>query len=88
MLSAGTLGKSKRVPDLRQLIALFLAEKYTKPASDKPDLRAGLLIQRLRKDHVRAAEARLMEMSWSGHSPMWHPPSMNSRGVKDGKPGW
>ena len=54
MLSSGTLGKSKRVADLAQLIASFLAEKYTDRASEKPDFRGGLPIRQLRKveDHV------------------------------------
>jgi AraC family transcriptional regulator len=49
MLSAGTLGKSKRVADLTQLIASFLVEKYTDAASEKPDFRGGLPIRQLRK---------------------------------------
>ena len=54
MLSSGTLGKSKSVADLAQLIASFLAEKYTGRASEKPDFRGGLPIRQLRKveDHV------------------------------------
>jgi AraC family transcriptional regulator len=55
MLSSGRLGKSKRVADLTQLIASFLAEKYTDPASEKPDFCGGLPIRQLCKveDHVR-----------------------------------
>jgi AraC family transcriptional regulator len=49
MLSSGTLGKSKRVADLAQLIASFLAEKYTDPASEKPDFHGGLPIRQLRR---------------------------------------
>jgi AraC family transcriptional regulator len=49
MLSAPTSGKSKRVADLTQLIASFLAEKYTDIASEKPDFRGGLPIRQLRK---------------------------------------
>lgn len=55
MLSAETPGKSRRVADLTQLIASYLAEKYTDAASEKPDFRGGLPIRQLRKieDHVR-----------------------------------
>ncbi|MDB6174136.1 MAG: putative AraC family transcriptional regulator [Chthoniobacteraceae bacterium] len=55
MLSSGTLGKSKRIADFTQLIASFLAEKYTDATSEKPDFRGGLPIRQLRKveDHVR-----------------------------------
>ena len=60
MLSAGTLGKSKRVADLTRLIASFLVEKYTDAASEKPDFRGGLPIRQLRKVedyvHERFAE--------------------------------
>jgi AraC family transcriptional regulator len=55
MLSAETPGKSRRVADLTQLIASYLAEKYTDAASEKPDFRGGLPIRQLRKieEHVR-----------------------------------
>ena len=55
LLSARTPGKFKRIADLAQLLASFLAEKYTDVASEKPDFRGGLPIRQLRKveDHVR-----------------------------------
>ena len=55
MLSTRTPGHSKRVADLTQLLASFLAEKYTDSAPAKPDFRGGLPIRQLRKieDHVR-----------------------------------
>ena len=49
MLSQRTHGMSKRVTDLTQLIASFLAEKYTDAATEKPDFRGGLPIRQLRK---------------------------------------
>jgi AraC family transcriptional regulator len=74
MLSARTFGKSKRVADLAQLIASFLAEKYTDVASEKPDFRGGLPIRQVLKVedyvHERFAEdisvealAELVELS-------------------------
>lgn len=54
MLSAGTLGKSKRVADLTRLIASFLVEKYTDAASEKPNFRGGLPIRQLRKVMTKA----------------------------------
>jgi AraC family transcriptional regulator len=55
MLSARTPGKSRRVADLAQLFASYLAEKYTDVALAKPDFRGGLPIRQLRKveDYVR-----------------------------------
>lgn len=55
MLSARTSGHSKRVADLTQLLASFLAEKYTDDAPEKPDFRGGLPVRQLRRieDHVR-----------------------------------
>jgi AraC family transcriptional regulator len=47
---------SAGVADLTQLIASFLAEKYTDPASEKPDLRGGLPIRQLRKVEDRVRE--------------------------------
>lgn len=49
MLFQRTHGMSKRVTDLTQLIASFLAEKYTDAATEKPDFRGGLPIRQLRK---------------------------------------
>ena len=49
LLSARTPGKFKRIADLAQLLASFLAEKYTDVASEKPDFHGGLSIRRLRK---------------------------------------
>ena len=42
LLSARTLGKFKRIADLAQLLASFLAEKYTDVASEKPDFHRGV----------------------------------------------
>jgi AraC family transcriptional regulator len=55
MLSTRTPGKARSVADLTQLIASYLAEKYTDAAAEKPDLRGGLPIRQLRKieEHVR-----------------------------------
>jgi AraC family transcriptional regulator len=55
MLAARTPGRSKRVADLAQLFASYLAEKYTNAALEKPDFRGGLPIRQLRKveDYVR-----------------------------------
>jgi AraC family transcriptional regulator len=56
MLSARTPGSAKRVAAFTQLLAIYIAEKYTNIASEKPDYRGGLPITRLRKveDYVRA----------------------------------
>ena len=65
MLSARTPGNSKRVASFAQLLAIYIAEKYTNIASEKPDYHGGLPIARLRKaeDYVRAhlAESRPVE---------------------------
>jgi len=55
MLSARTPGNSRRIADLSQLVASFLAEKYTDATAEKPDFRGGLPIRQLRmvEDHVR-----------------------------------
>jgi AraC family transcriptional regulator len=55
MLSARTLGKSRRVADLTRLFATYLAEKYIAAAAEKPDFYSGLPIWQLRKveDYVR-----------------------------------
>ena len=49
MLSVRTPGSSRRVADLTQLFASFLAENYTKAASEKPNFHGGLPIRQLRK---------------------------------------
>ena len=56
MLSARAPGNSKRVASFAQLLAIYIAEKYTNIASEKPDYHGGLPIARLRKaeDYVRA----------------------------------
>ena len=55
MLSARTPGKCRRVADLTQLFASYLAEKYIAAAAEKPDFHSGLPIWQLRKveDYVR-----------------------------------
>ena len=54
MLAARTPGSSRRVADLTRLFASFLAETYTKAASEKPNFHGGLPIRKLRQveDHV------------------------------------
>jgi AraC family transcriptional regulator len=54
MVSVRTPGSSRRVADLTQLFASFLAETYTKAAVEKPNFHGGLPIRPLRKveDHV------------------------------------
>ena len=56
MLSARIPGNSKRVAAFAHLLAIYIAEKYTNIASEKPDYHGGLPIARLRKveDYVRA----------------------------------
>ena len=56
LLSAGTAGNAKCVTAFAQLLAIYIAEKYTNVAAQRPDYRGGLPIARLRKieDHVRA----------------------------------
>jgi AraC family transcriptional regulator len=56
MLSARTAGNAKRVTAFAQMLAIYIAEKHTNIASQKPDYRGGLPIARLRKieDYVRA----------------------------------
>ena len=56
MVSARTPGDSERVAAFTQLLAIYIAEKYTNIASEKPDYRGGLPIARLRKveDYVGA----------------------------------
>ena len=56
MLSARAPGNSKRVASFAQLLAIYIAEKYTNIASEKPDYHGGLPIARLRKveDYVHA----------------------------------
>ena len=49
MLSVRTPGSSRRVADLTQLFASFLAENYTKTTSEKPNLQGGLPIRKLRQ---------------------------------------
>ena len=67
MLSARTPGNSKRVAAFAQLLAIYIAEKYTNIASEKPDSHGGLPIARLRKveDYVRAHLQRAFRLrSW------------------------
>jgi AraC family transcriptional regulator len=56
MLSARTPGNSKRVAAFVDLLTIYIAEKYTNIASERPDYHGGLPIARLRKveDYVRA----------------------------------
>jgi len=56
MLSVRTAGNEKRVAAFAHLLAIYIAEKYTNVASQRPDYRGGLPIARLRKieDYVRA----------------------------------
>jgi len=56
MLSARTAGNAKRVVAFGHLFAIYIAEKYTNIAAQRPDYRGGLPIARLRKieDYVRA----------------------------------
>ena len=65
MLSVRTAGNAKRVSAFAQMLAIYIAEKYTNISSQKPDYRGGLPIARLRKieDYVRAhlAERILLE---------------------------
>jgi AraC family transcriptional regulator len=74
MLSARTPGNSKRVAAFVNLLAIYIAEKYTNIASERLDYQGGLPIARLRKveDYVRAhliesisleALAKLAELS-------------------------
>jgi AraC family transcriptional regulator len=56
LLSARTAGNAKRVAAFTHLLAIYIAEKYTNVAAQRPDYRGGLPIARLRKieDYVRA----------------------------------
>lgn len=56
MLSARIPGNSKRVAAFAHLLAIYIAEKYTNIASERPDYHGGLPIAWLRKveDYVRA----------------------------------
>jgi len=56
MLSARTADNAKRVAALAHLLAIYVAEKYTNVASQRPVYRGGLPIVRLRKieDYVHA----------------------------------
>jgi AraC family transcriptional regulator len=55
LLSARTPGKSRRIAALTQFFAVYLAEKYTAAAAEKPVFHGGLPIRQLRKveDYVR-----------------------------------
>ena len=55
MLSARAPGDSKRVAAFAHLLAIYIAEKYTNIATERPDYRGGLPIARLRRveDYVR-----------------------------------
>ena len=65
ILCVRTAGNAKRVVAFAHLLAIYIAEKHTNIASQKPDYRGGLPIARLRKieDYVRAhlAERILLE---------------------------
>jgi AraC family transcriptional regulator len=65
MLSVRTAGNAKCVAAFGQMLAIYIAEKYTNITSQRPDYRGGLPIARLRKieDYVRAhlAERILLE---------------------------
>jgi AraC family transcriptional regulator len=56
MLSSRVPGDSKRVAAFTHLLAIYIAEKYTNIASERPDYHGGLPIARLHKveDYVRA----------------------------------
>jgi hypothetical protein len=56
LLSAGTAGNAKRITAFTHLLAIYIAEKYTNVAVQRPGYRGGLPIARLRKieDYVRA----------------------------------
>ena len=56
LLSAGTAGHTKCIAAFAELLAIYVAEKYTTVAAQRPDYRGGLPIAQLRKieDHVRA----------------------------------
>lgn len=60
LLDAKTPGKSKCITDLAQLLATYLAERYTTVTSQPSDTRGGLPIWQLRKieDYVSAHLAR------------------------------
>ena len=66
LVSAGTAGNTIRIAAFALLLAIYIAEKYTNVASQRPDYRGGLPIARLRKirDYVRAhlAESISIEM--------------------------
>jgi AraC family transcriptional regulator len=56
MLAARMPGESRAVAALVHLLAVYLVEKYTDAATEKPEFQGGLPIWQLRKveDHVRA----------------------------------
>ena len=56
LLSAGSAGNAKRIAAFSHLLAIYIAEKYTNVAEQRPDYHGGLPIARLRKieDYVRA----------------------------------
>ena len=56
MLSAATPGTAGRVAHLTALFAVFLAEKYTAAASEKPDFRGGLPVRQLHKVEAYLSE--------------------------------
>jgi AraC family transcriptional regulator len=49
LLTARVAGNSRTVADLTQLLATYLAEKYTSATSAQPEFRGGLPIRQLRK---------------------------------------
>jgi hypothetical protein len=56
MLSVRIAGNAKRIAAFARLLTIYIAEKYTNVASQRPDYRGGLPIARLRKieDYVHA----------------------------------
>ncbi|HEU4680052.1 MAG TPA: AraC family transcriptional regulator, partial [Terrimicrobiaceae bacterium] len=55
LLSSGTAGNANRVAAIAQLLAIYIAERYTSVTAQSPDYRGGLPIARLCKveDYVR-----------------------------------
>jgi AraC family transcriptional regulator len=68
LLSSGTAGNAKCVAAFAQLLAVYIAEKYTNVAAQRPDYRGGLPIGRLRKieDYVRSHLAESISIGKMG----------------------
>ena len=58
-----TPGTARRVADLTQLFASFLAENYTKAAAKKPNFHGGLPIRKLRQVEGYVSERLAGEIS-------------------------